>query len=70
LNPRRASLSRARRVTRSGRPSGVSSDGVELRSAVLEEITRLHKMLGIRDHDGPPCSYVAQLLDTHIRARK
>ena len=31
-------------------------------------LTEIADVLRIREHHGPPCSYVAQLLDTHISA--
>jgi MerR family transcriptional regulator, copper efflux regulator len=31
-------------------------------------LAEIAEVLRVRDHDGPPCSYVAQLLDTHISA--
>ena len=32
-------------------------------------LAEIADVLRIRDHQGPPCSYVAELLDTHIGAR-
>ena len=31
-------------------------------------LAEIAEVLRIRDHQGPPCSYVAELLDTHIGA--
>src|SRR3954467_2244221 len=31
-------------------------------------LAEIADVLRIRDHQGPPCGYVAQLLDTHIAA--
>ena len=31
-------------------------------------LAEIAEVLRIRDHQGPPCSYVAQLLDTHLSA--
>jgi MerR family transcriptional regulator, copper efflux regulator len=31
-------------------------------------LAEIAEVLRIRDHQGPPCSYVAELLDTHITA--
>ena len=31
-------------------------------------LAEIAEVLRIRDHQGPPCSYVAELLDTHISA--
>jgi len=31
-------------------------------------LSEIAEVLRIRDHQGPPCSYVAELLDTHITA--
>ena len=31
-------------------------------------LAEIGEVLRIRDHQGPPCSYVAQLLDTHLSA--
>ena len=31
-------------------------------------LAEIAEVLRIRDHQGPPCSYVAELIETHIRA--
>lgn len=31
-------------------------------------LAEIADVLRVREHDGPPCSYVAQLLDTHLSA--
>src|ERR671921_1003704 len=31
-------------------------------------LAEIAEVLRVRDHHGPPCSYVAELIETHIRA--
>src|SRR3954466_11648720 len=41
---------------------------VRLAQALGLSLAEIAEVLRIRDHQGPPCGYVAELLDTHISA--